>query len=124
MLGNDSDPDGDALSTVPASGAGSNGGTFSIDGNGNVTFNPGADFQDLGPGETDTSTFTYTLQDADGATDTATITVTVTGVNDPPEATPSTSSGDEDTNIPVSLSGTDIDGTIASVTVTSLPPGG
>ncbi len=122
VLGNDSDPDGDALSTVPASGAGSNGGTFSIDGSGNVTFNPGADFQDLGPGETDTSTFTYTLQDADGATDTATITVTVTGVNDPPEATPSTSSGDEDTNIPVSLSGTDIDGTIASVTVTTLPP--
>ncbi len=37
-------------------------------------------------------------------------------------ATPSTSSGDEDTNIPVDLTGTDIDGTVDFVTVTTLPP--
>ena len=39
-------------------------------------------------------------------------------------APPSTSSGDEDSNIPVDLTGTDVDGTVASVTVTALPPVG
>jgi hypothetical protein len=48
--------------------------------------------------------------------------ITVVDVNDLPTATASTSSGNEDTDIAVSLAGTDIDGTIATVTVTSLPP--
>ncbi|MEY3123626.1 MAG: hypothetical protein RLZZ573_146, partial [Pseudomonadota bacterium] len=39
-------------------------------------------------------------------------------VQEAPSATPSTSSGNEDTNIAVALSGTDTDGTIASVKVT------
>jgi hypothetical protein len=44
--------------------------------------------------------------------------ITVVDVNDLPTATASTSSGNEDTDIAVALAGTDIDGTIASVTVT------
>jgi hypothetical protein len=48
--------------------------------------------------------------------------ITVVDVNDLPTATASTSGGNEDTDIAVALGGTDIDGTIATVTVTSLPP--
>ncbi|MBL9156643.1 MAG: tandem-95 repeat protein [Verrucomicrobiales bacterium] len=87
ITANDSDPDGDALATQVQSGvAGSQGGLFSIDGNGNVTFDPNGDFEDLAEGETRQTTFTYTLVDVDGATDTATVTVTVTGQNDAPVA--------------------------------------
>ena len=43
-------------------------------------------------------------------------------LNDPPVSTPSTSSGPEDTPIPVDLVGTDVDGTVTAVTVTTLPP--
>ncbi|MDD3452281.1 hypothetical protein, partial [Sulfurimonas sp.] len=42
--------------------------------------------------------------------------------NTAPVAIPSTPSGDEDTNIPIALAGTDKDGTIVSVNVTTLPP--
>jgi len=77
--------------------------------------------QTLVQGESAKETFTYTVTDADGDTSTATLSITVDGRNDAPIATPSTSSGDEDTSIAVSLGGTDVDGTIASVSVTTLP---
>ena len=47
--------------------------------------------------------------------------ITVTAVDDIPTATPSTSSGDEDTDIAVNLAGTDSDGTVDFVTITTLP---
>ena len=83
--GTDTDADGDGLSVTPlTNAAGSNGGTFAILATGGYTFNPGTDFQDLGPGESRTTEVTYTLTDFDGATATAVIRVTVTGVNDAP----------------------------------------
>jgi hypothetical protein len=84
-LGNDSDPDGDPLTAVVATDVpGSDGGLFTIDADGEVTFDPDGAFADLLGGETRTTSFTYTLVDADGETSTATVTVTVTGVNAPP----------------------------------------
>jgi large repetitive protein len=47
--------------------------------------------------------------------------IVVMPVNDLPIATPSTSSGIEDTTIAVALAGTDIDGTVTHVTITTLP---
>ena len=86
--GVDSDPDGDTLSVTPQTGvAGSNGGVFSIDAAGEVTFNPDGDFEDLAVGATRDTTLTYEISDGNGGTDTATITVTVTGANDAPTAT-------------------------------------
>ncbi|MGH1420153.1 MAG: Ig-like domain-containing protein, partial [Hyphomicrobiaceae bacterium] len=86
--GIDSDPDGDALMVTAQIGvAGSNGGTFSIDAAGVVTFDPDGDFEDLAVGATRDTTLTYEISDGNGGTDTATITVTVTGVNDAPTAT-------------------------------------
>jgi VCBS repeat-containing protein len=86
-LGNDSDPDGDALTATVQSGiAGSNGGLFSIAANGDVTFDPNGDFDDLGAGGTRDTTLTYAISDGEGGTDTATITVTVSGINQAPVA--------------------------------------
>jgi VCBS repeat-containing protein len=72
------------------------------------------------------ASFTFSVQDSGGLFDAApnTITLNVTPVNDPPVAVVTPASGDEDTPIAVSLAGTDIDGTIASVTVTTLPGNG
>ncbi len=85
ITNNDSDPDNDALSAIVQTDVvGSNGGLFSIAANGQVSFNPNGNFEDLAAGETRDTSFTYTLVDADGLTDTATVTVTVTGINDAP----------------------------------------
>jgi len=70
-----------------------------------------------------TDTLTVVSKDSAGTplSDTDTVRINVASVNDAPFATPSTSSGDEDTNIAVALTGIDIDGTIASVKLTALP---
>jgi len=47
--------------------------------------------------------------------------ISVTPVNDAPLATAGSASGAEDSALGVSLGGTDVDGTIAAVTVTTLP---
>ena len=76
--GVDSDPDGDTLTVTPQTGVtGSNGGTFSIDSSGAITFDPGSDFQDLAVGATRDTTLTYTISDGNGGTDTATVDVTI-----------------------------------------------
>ena len=86
--GIDSDPDGDTLTVTAQTGvAGSNGGLFSIDAAGVVTFDPNGNFEDLAVGDTRDTTLTYQISDGNGGTDTATITVTVSGVNDAPVAT-------------------------------------
>ena len=45
------------------------------------------------------------------------------GSNQPPTATPGSFNGNEDTTIPVSLGGSDSDGSVVGVTVVSIPPG-
>ncbi|WP_176090513.1 retention module-containing protein, partial [Achromobacter anxifer] len=118
VLGNDSDPDGDAIRVSEVNGnaagvgqqvAGTHGGTFTLNADGTYTFNPGTAFQYLGSGQTATTSITYTVTDAQGATDTATLTVTVTGTNDAPILTPGVTldnqnSNDSDTITPVDIS--------------------
>src|SRR5207245_186129 len=71
------------------------------------------------------TSWTFTVTDDQGATSpAATETINVASVNDTPLATPGVASGNEDTTIAVSLGGTDIDGTIASIKVTTLPANG
>ncbi|HSH72275.1 MAG TPA: retention module-containing protein, partial [Methylophilaceae bacterium] len=65
----------------------------------------------------------FTVSDGKGGTDTATLTITITGTNDDPVATATVVTGQEDAPfIPVTLTGTDVDGTVDFVTVTTLPP--
>ncbi|MEA4880059.1 MAG: Ig-like domain-containing protein, partial [Synergistaceae bacterium] len=95
VLGNDTDPDGDALTVSAVNGAagnietsvaGSDGGTFTLNGDGSYTFDPGTAFDDLAAGESKTTSINYTVSDGEGGTDTATLTITVNGVNDAPVA--------------------------------------
>lgn len=62
-------------------------GTLVNNGNGTLTFDPGAGFQNLGVGETRDVIVFYTALDRHGAnSNLGTITIRVTGVNDPPVA--------------------------------------
>jgi VCBS repeat-containing protein len=112
LLGNDTDPEGKPLTI--ASVQSPTHGTVALIG-GNVIFTPA-------PGYNGPASFTYTISDSLGGTDTATVTLNIHAVNDPPVATPVSPSGNEDSPIPVHLAGTDVDGTVTSVTVTTLPP--
>ena len=89
-------PDGDALTVSAVNGAaanvgteiaGSNGGLFTVDANGDISFDPNGEFEGLDAGETATTTLSYTVSDGEGGTDVATVTVTVTGANDAPVVT-------------------------------------
>lgn len=67
-----------------------------------------------------------TATDEHGASAESTLTITLTGTNDAPVANAATVSGNEDqaTRVPVSLSGSDVDGTITGFTIGSLPDHG
>ncbi|HOX66632.1 MAG TPA: Ig-like domain-containing protein, partial [Burkholderiaceae bacterium] len=115
LLGNDTDPENNPLAITSVQDALH--GSVSIVA-GNVVFTPTAGYS--GP-----ASFTYTVSDGQGGTDTATVNITVSPApNLAPDATPGSVSGDEDTLLPVSLTGTDADGTVQSVTVTTLPSNG
>ncbi|MFW2125146.1 Ig-like domain-containing protein, partial [Acinetobacter ursingii] len=81
-----------------------------------IYFKPNADWN----GSTN---FQYSATDNNGlvSSSTATGTITVTAVNDAPVAQATTASGNEDNIIAVSLSGTDVDGTVASFKLSTLP---
>ncbi|WP_394700966.1 Ig-like domain-containing protein [uncultured Cohaesibacter sp.] len=82
-LGNDIDSDDDgasltySVSSAPVEGSATISGT-------SLSFDPGADFQDLGTGDSRNVTFEITATDSHGATATDTVTITITGVNDAP----------------------------------------
>lgn len=80
LLGNDFDPDGDALSLVSVSGPDV---TDNLDGT--YTFAP-AVLESAAQGTSREVELTYTVSDGNGSTDVGTVTVTIDGVNDGPVA--------------------------------------
>src|SRR6185503_9935622 len=78
------------------------------------------------------ASFTFQVQDHGGTANSGvdldptpnTITINVTPVNDAPDTATGSGSGNEDTTIAVSLSGSDIDGSVATFKITSLPVSG
>ncbi|WP_312996493.1 retention module-containing protein, partial [Achromobacter animicus] len=140
VLGNDTDPDGDAIHVSHVNGnaagvgsavTGSNGGTFTLNADGTYTFNPGTAFQNLAENQTATTSITYTVSDFQGATSTATLTITITGTNDTPILTPGVTLDDQSGNdgqaiTPVDISEqfSDVDaGDVLTYSATGLPPG-
>ncbi|WP_285797945.1 Ig-like domain-containing protein, partial [Metapseudomonas resinovorans] len=95
--------------SVPATGNGAS-----------ITFVPNANWNG-------TTTFDYAAVDNQGLEDStpATGTITVASVNDAPDTHAASGTGDEDSaGIPVALSGSDFDGTVASFVIKSLPANG
>ncbi len=84
VLGNDSDPDDDALTVLSVNSTGAQG-AVTIDAAGRVLYTPGAAFQGLNDGQTATDTFSYTVSDGRGGADTATVTVTISGTDEVPD---------------------------------------
>ena len=99
-------------------------GNFTIDASGAWTYtlrNGDANVQALTSSQHPTETFSVTT--ADGTVQQ--ITVTVNGSNEIPSAIVTPVSGAEDAaGIPVTLAASDVDGSIASFTVTALPANG
>jgi Ca2+-binding RTX toxin-like protein len=91
VLVNDTDVDGDVLSITHVNGqalvnntitiAGSNGGTFTVYGNGKANFDASTGFEVLAPGQSTVTEITYTVDDGRGGVDTATVRVTVNGID-------------------------------------------
>ena len=92
VLGNDSDPNGDALSAVLVGGP-SNAASFTLNANGSFTYTPTANFSG-------TDSFTYRANDGTSNSNVATVTITVNPVNDAPVNTvPAAQVTSEDTTL-------------------------
>ena len=119
VLGNDSDPEGDALTvtdtTEPANGS------VVINADGTVTYTPDAGFA----GE---DTFEYSVEDEGGNISTATVTVTVgdTGPNAPATPVDDMATTDEDTPVVINVlsNDTDPEGDVLTVVDASEPANG
>ena len=97
---NDLDPDSDEIFVDTTSTVvGDNGGVFSFDDSGNLTFDPNGDFNHLGDGESASTRFDYTLFDGEGVSSLATVTVNVLGVNDAPVSLDDSFVGYEDSSL-------------------------
>ena len=120
VRGNDTDPENDSLS-VSSITQGANGSVVIDALTGHPIYTPNIGFSGI-------DSFTYTVRDAGGAiSNTATVTVTVTAVAVPnvaPQTDAVAASGNEDSLITVSLSGSDTDGTVAGFVIQSLPTNG
>jgi len=112
VLANDSDADGDAL-VIQTVTQGAHG-TVVINGDGSVIFSPELNFNG-------NDSFTYTVSDGQGGSGTATVFVTVTPVNDPPVASDSTATGEEDAPVELVLLATDADGDALTFTIVTPP---
>ncbi|TLP42867.1 tandem-95 repeat protein, partial [Cohaesibacter sp. CAU 1516] len=78
------DGDGDSLTYSIVSAPSE--GTLTMDANGQTSFDPGTDFDDLAVGESRTVSFQYQAEDGKGESDVATVNIVVTGTNDAPTA--------------------------------------
>jgi len=88
--GRDSDPDGDIITVIQVNNAaenvgvpiaGSNGGLFTINAEGNLIFDTNEDFESLSSGDTKQTNITYQLSDGTANSSTATVAVTVNGIS-------------------------------------------
>ena len=116
VLGNDTDPDMDALS-VTAVTQGTNGSVTITGGGTGVSYTPNPNF--FG-----SDSFTYTIADGNGGADTATVNVTVTPVQDAPVANDDAATVSEDSaGNTINVLGNDADADGDSLAITSVTQG-
>ncbi|MFO0871044.1 MAG: cadherin-like domain-containing protein [Pirellulales bacterium] len=118
VLGNDSDPDGDALVVTAVNGDSGaigttvllpSGATVTMLADGSFDYSPNGAFDGLAAGQTAIDTFTYTIQDAQGVPATATVVVRIAGQNDPPVAVDDTVRTPMGTPVTISVLANDTD---------------
>jgi len=119
LLANDTDPNTNDVISVVAVGASAIGATVQLI-DGQVQYDIGNRFQELGAGQTVTDSFGYTISDSKGETASSVVNVTITGVNDAAVTIADTTAVQEDLNIAatgnVLSNDTDVDqGTVLSV---------
>jgi hypothetical protein len=114
VLGNDTDPDGDVLAVISATGG--THGTTVVNGDGTVKYTPGEGFSGM-------DSFSYTVSDGKGGSDTATVAVTVQPAGNQPANAAPTALDDvasvlEDQVVQIAVLGndTDPDGDVLAVT--------
>ncbi len=115
---NDSDPDGDPLTTSVVTQPTS--GTAVVNANGTITYTPDDDYNGA-------DSFTYRVNDGSLNSNTATVSLTVAAINDAPAALNDTAATDANTAVTIAVLGndTDIDGDTLTVgQVSSLPSNG
>jgi len=126
LLANDTDPNANDVISVVTVGASAIGATVQLAPStgsgqgGQVRYDIGNRFQELGAGQTVTDSFGYTISDSKGATVSSVVNVTITGVNDAAVTAADTAAVQEDLNITatgnVLSNDTDVDqGTVLSV---------
>jgi subtilisin family serine protease len=118
VLANDSDVDGDALSTVGVSSPGH--GTAAIQSDGSVTYTPAAAYSGA-------DAFDYTVSDGAGGTAVGHVSVSVLAMDHPPVAVDDSVTTNEDTPVSVAVlaNDTDVDGeTLTTTAITQAPSHG
>jgi VCBS repeat-containing protein len=120
VLANDSDPDGNPLSTV--AGSGPSHGSLTLNPNGSFTYTPAANYNG-------SDSFSYRASDGTATSSLATVTITVSAVNDAPTAAADSYGTAEDTALTVAAPGvlgndSDPDGNPLSAVVGSGPSHG
>jgi VCBS repeat-containing protein len=112
VLGNDSDPDGDQLTAVVASGPGH--GSLILSADGSFTYTPATNYNG-------TDSFTYRVSDGTLQSDPATVTITVNAVNDAPTVAVAAGGtcGTDDHSGTVKLTVADVDSPPAGLTLSA-----
>ncbi len=115
VLTNDSDADADALTATLVTGP--THGTLNLDANGGFTYTPATNYS--GP-----DSFTYRANDGLTNSAVATVNITVTPVNDAPLADSQSVTTPEDKALPITLTGSDVDGPAINFVIVTLPTHG
>ncbi|MCF6386576.1 Ig-like domain-containing protein [Mycobacterium sp. MBM] len=109
VLSNDSDTDGDTLTTTLVDGPAH--GTLTLNTDGTFTYTPNADFNG-------TDSFSYTAGDGTATSSVATVSITVTPVNDAPIANNNSYSTGEDSTLTGNVLSNDTDADADALTAT------
>ena len=120
VLGNDSDPDGDAITTVLVAGPAR--GTLTLNANGSFTYTPEANWSGA-------DSFTYQANDGAAYSDVVTVSITVNPVSDRPIAAADSYSTSEDTTLTIAAPGvldndTDLEGDALTAVLVAAPTRG